>query len=86
MGRWFCHVLFIEAVIWRKQQDGTAAMFVWSALISFVLSLLALGPLRDTMPSWLQSGAELLAVISLFVLVCLLESGGSNSDRANHAS
>jgi hypothetical protein len=25
-------------------------------------------------------------VISLFVLVCLLESGGSNSDRANHAS
>jgi len=61
-------------------------MVVWSALISFVLSLLALGPLRDTMPSWLQSGAELLAVISLFVLVCLLESGGNNSDRANHAS
>jgi len=61
-------------------------MFAWSAIISFVLSLLALGPLRDSMPSWLESGAEVLAVVSLFVLVCLLESGGSNTDRANSAS
>lgn len=61
-------------------------MFVWSALISFVLSILAVGPLRDLVPTWLESGAEILAVISLFVLVCLLESGGSNPDRTNPAS
>jgi hypothetical protein len=61
-------------------------MFVWSALISFVLSILAAGPLRDSVPSWLESGAEVLAVVSLFVLVCLLESGGSNPDRTNPAS
>lgn len=61
-------------------------MFVWSALISFVLSILAVGPLRDLVPTWLESGAEILAVISLFVLVCLLESGGGNPDRTNPAS
>ncbi len=61
-------------------------MFVWSALISFVLSILAVGPLRDAVPTWLESGAEVLAVVSLFVLVCLLESGGNNPDRTNPAS
>lgn len=61
-------------------------MFVWSALISFVVSILAVGPLRGSLPTWLESGAEVLAVVSIFVLVCLLESGGSNPDRTNPAS
>gem|GEM_PF-5160956 len=42
--------------------------------------------MREISPSWLQTGAEFLAVISVFALVCLLESSGSNTDRSNPAS
>ncbi|MFC1456491.1 hypothetical protein ACETIH_07110 [Microvirga arabica] len=61
-------------------------MFVWATAVAFLLSLLAVGPLRETSPTWLQSGAELVAVISLFALVCLLESSGNNTDRSNPAA
>jgi hypothetical protein len=61
-------------------------MLVWSTVVAFVLSLAALGPLRRVSPEWLQTGAEFLAVISIFALVCLLESSGNNTDRSNPAS
>jgi hypothetical protein len=56
---------------------------MWGIAVSFLLSLVAIGPLRESSPSWLLSGAELMAVISLFALVCLLESSGNNTDRSN---
>jgi hypothetical protein len=61
-------------------------MLVWSTVIAFFFSLLAVGPLRGSSPSWLLSGAEFLAVISLFALVCLLESSGNYTDRSNPAA
>jgi hypothetical protein len=61
-------------------------MLMWGTAVVFLLSLVAVGPLRESSPSWLQTGAELLAVISLFALVCFLESSGSNLDRSNPAS
>jgi hypothetical protein len=61
-------------------------MFVWGTAVAFLLSLVAVGPLRESAPSWLLSGAELMAVISLFALVCFLESSGGNTDRSNPAA
>lgn len=61
-------------------------MLIWTTAVAFLLSLMAVGPLREFSPSWLQTGAELAAVISLFALVCLLESSGSNTDRSNPAA
>jgi hypothetical protein len=58
---------------------------MWSTVIAFLLSLVAVGPLRASAPSWLRSGAELVAVISLFAPVCILESSG-NTDRSNSAA
>ncbi len=62
-------------------------MFAWATAVAFFHSLVAVGPpLRESAPTWLQSGAELVAVISLFALVCLLESSGNNTDRSNPAA
>ena len=61
-------------------------MLMWSTVIALLLSLVAVGPLRASAPSWLLSGAELVAVISLFALVCILESSGGNTDRSNSAA
>ena len=61
-------------------------MLVWGTVFAFLLSLLAVGPLRGFSPQWIQTGAEFLAVISIFALVCLLESSGNNTDRSNPAS
>ena len=61
-------------------------MLMWSTVIAFLLSLVVVGPLRASAPSWLLSGAELVAVISLFALVCILESSGGNTDRSNSAA
>ncbi|WP_262265629.1 MULTISPECIES: hypothetical protein [Microvirga] len=52
-------------------------------MVTFLLSLVAVGPLRASAPSWLLSGAELAAVISVFALVCFLEGSGGNTDRSN---
>jgi hypothetical protein len=61
-------------------------MLMWGTGVAFLISLVAVGPLRGISPSWLQTCAEFLAVISLFALVCLLESSGNNTDRSNPAS
>jgi hypothetical protein len=59
---------------------------MWSTVIAFLLSLVVVGPLRASAPFWLLSGAELVAVISLFAMVCILESSGGNTDRSNSAA
>ncbi|SCY99077.1 hypothetical protein [Microvirga guangxiensis] len=61
-------------------------MLMWATVVAFLLSLMAVGPLREIAPSWLQTGAELVAVISLFALVCLMESSGSNTDCSKPAA
>jgi hypothetical protein len=61
-------------------------MLMWGTVVAFLISLVALGPMRGISPSWLQTCAEFLAVISVFALVCLLESSGNNTDRSNPAS
>ena len=58
-------------------------MLMWGTVDIFFLSLMAVGPLWESSPSWLLSGAELVAVISLFALVCFLESSSGNTDRSN---
>ena len=58
-------------------------MLMWSTVVAFLFSLAAIGPLRESAPSWLLSTAELVAVISIFALVCILESSGGNTDRSN---
>lgn len=61
-------------------------MLVWGAVVASLFSLAAVGPLRGLSPSWLLTGAEFMAVLSVFALVCLLESSGNNPDRFNPAS
>ena len=61
-------------------------MLMWGTVVAFLFSLLAVGPLRESSPSWILSGAELVAVISLFALVCFLESSGGNTDSSNPAA
>lgn len=61
-------------------------MLLWGTVVALFLSLLAVGLLGGSAPFWLLSGAELVAVISLFALVCLLESSDTNTDRSNPAS
>jgi hypothetical protein len=61
-------------------------MLMWATAVAFLLSLVAVGPLRASSPSWLLLGAELVAVISLFALVCLLESSGNTSDPSTPTS
>jgi hypothetical protein len=58
-------------------------MLMWSTVATFLLSLVAIGLLRASAPSWILSGAELTAVISVFALVCFLEGSGGNTDRSN---
>jgi hypothetical protein len=65
---------------------GRLRMLMWGTLVALFLSFLAVGPLQASAPPWLLSSAELVAVISLFALVCLLESSGNNPDRSNPAS
>ena len=60
-------------------------MLVWGTVFAFLISIVAVGPLRGISPSWLQTCAEFLAVISFFALVCLLEASGNNTDRSNPA-
>jgi hypothetical protein len=61
-------------------------MLMWGTIVTFLISLVTVGPLRAISPSWLQTCAEFLAAISVFALVCLLESSGSNTDRSNPAA
>ena len=50
-------------------------MVIWSMFAALVLSALALALFRDSAPDWATTGAEVVAVVAVFVLVCLFESG-----------
>jgi len=58
-------------------------MLIWSALVTAVLTGLTLGLFTTGAPEWATQLAELMTVVAVFVLVCLVETGGSHSDRSN---
>lgn len=51
-------------------------MLMWSALASLGASLVVLGPLAESAPSWAREAALLVTAMSAFILVCLLEGAG----------
>ena len=53
-------------------------MVIWAAIPVLVLSVLASGPFRDSMPGFVETLASLTAVLSLFILVCSIEAGGGS--------
>jgi hypothetical protein len=53
-------------------------MVIWAAIPILVLSVLASGPFRDSMPAFVETLASLAAVLSLFILVCSIEAGGGS--------
>jgi hypothetical protein len=53
-------------------------MAIWAAIPVLVLSVLASGPFRDSMPVFVEPLAQLAAVLSLFILVCSIEAGGGS--------
>ena len=53
-------------------------MVIWAAIPVLVLSVLASGPFRDSVPAVVETLAPLAAVLSLFILVCSVEAGGAN--------
>ena len=57
-------------------------MVIWAAIPVLVLSVLASGPFRDSMPAVVETLASLAAVLSLFILVCSIEAGGGNRNSS----
>ena len=49
-------------------------MVIWAAIPILVLSTLASGPFRDSMPAFVDTLASLAAMLSLFILVCSVEA------------
>ena len=58
-------------------------MLIWTALAAALLSGLTLGLLSNDAPEWAAQAAELVTVVAVFVLVCLVETGGSRSDKSS---
>ena len=58
-------------------------MLIWSALVTAVLTGLTLGLFTTGAPEWATQAAELVTVVAVFVLVCLVETNGSRSDKSN---
>jgi hypothetical protein len=57
-------------------------MMIWAAIPVLVLSVLASGPFRDSMPALVETLASLAAVLSLFILVCSIEAGGGSRNSS----
>jgi len=57
-------------------------MVIWAAIPILVLSTLASGPFRDSMPAFVDTLASLAAVLSLFILVCSVEAGGGSRNSS----
>ena len=57
-------------------------MVIWTAIPVLVLSVLASGPFRESMPVSVETLAQLAAVLSLFVLVCSIEAGGGSRNSS----
>ena len=56
-------------------------MLFWSTLLTLVISGLILGPLGSSAPEWASQTATFAMVVAIFILVCLAESSGSQSDK-----
>ena len=56
-------------------------MLMWSALVALAISVLLLGPLSDSTPSWTGEAAIVLLVVAVFVLVCLDQIGAGRQDE-----
>ena len=57
-------------------------MVIWAAIPILVLSTLASGPFRDSMPAFVYTLASLAAMLSLFILVCSVEAGGGSRNSS----
>jgi hypothetical protein len=57
-------------------------MVIWAAIPVLVLSVLASGPFRDSMPALVETLASLAAVLSFFLLVCSIEAGGGSRNSS----
>jgi hypothetical protein len=57
-------------------------MLIWAAIPVLVLSVLASGPFRDSMPASVETLASLAAVLSFFILVCSIEAGGGSRNSS----
>jgi hypothetical protein len=63
-----------------------SGMLIWSVIPVLVLSTLASGPFRESMPLFVEDIAQLAAVLSLFILVCCIEaSGGGSGGKGNNS-
>lgn len=56
-------------------------MLIWSVLATALFSGLTFGLLSNGAPEWATQIVELITVIAVFVLVCLVETTGSRSDK-----
>jgi len=56
-------------------------MLFWSTLLTLVMSGLILGPFGSNAPEWASQTAIFAAVVAVFVLVCLAETSGTQSDK-----
>jgi hypothetical protein len=56
-------------------------MLFWSTFLTLSLSGLILGPFAGSAPEWASQTAIFAAVVAVFVLVCLAETSGSQSDK-----
>ncbi|MCB5174270.1 MULTISPECIES: hypothetical protein [Microvirga] len=57
-------------------------MLISGTLLALITSGLTLLFLSDA-PAWVTQGAEMIVVLAIFVLVCLVETTGSRSDKSN---
>ncbi|PVE23409.1 hypothetical protein DC522_16255 [Microvirga sp. KLBC 81] len=71
---------FRKATVEKTLSFVEVRMVIWAAIPILVLSVLASGPFRDSMPAFIETLAPLAAVLSLFVLVCSVEAGGGQRD------
>lgn len=60
-----------------------ALMLIWSSFLALVASGLMLGFYSGSAPDWAMQIAELVTVVSVFVLICLAETSGSRPDNSN---
>jgi uncharacterized membrane protein len=58
-------------------------MLLLSTLLTLLMSGLILGPFASGAPEWANQTAIFAAAVAVFVLVCLAETLGSQSDKAS---
>jgi hypothetical protein len=57
-------------------------MLLTGTLFTLIVSGLTLGLFSSDAPAWVTQAAELVTVVSVFVLVCLVEATGSRSEKS----